>query len=91
VAPTETIEDDWTVSIFLPAAGKSSKRKFFCAKLTGSVQLAPFTATSAEVKLQSSFQQPAIQLLIDSNFAPTEWRVRPNATHARSRTLTEEY
>jgi hypothetical protein len=89
-APITTVDDDWTVSIFLPPAHRSSQRKFFQAKLSGPIQLAPFAATSAEFKLQPSFQQPAIQLLIDSHFSPTEWRVRPNATHARSKTLTEE-
>jgi hypothetical protein len=86
-APTTTIEDDWTGSIFLPPRGQSSQRKFFHAKLTGPVQLAPFAATSAEFTLQSSPEQPAIQLLVDSHFAPIEWRVRPNATHARSKTF----
>jgi hypothetical protein len=90
-APIEIVEDDWTVSIFLPPIGQSAQRKFFHAKLTGPVQLAPFAATSTEFKLQPSFQQLAIQLLVDSHFAPTEWRVRPNATHARSRTFAEDY
>jgi hypothetical protein len=89
-APTATVDDDWTVSIFLPPVRRSPQRKFFHAKLSGPVQLAPFAATSAEFKLQPSALQPAIQWLIDSHFAPTEWRVRPNATHARSKTLAEE-
>lgn len=89
-APTATVEDDWTVSIFLPPAGRRLRRTFFQAKLTGPVQVAPFAATAAEFKLRPSVQQPVIQLLIDSHFAPTEWRVRPNAIHARSRTFTAE-
>lgn len=89
-ASTSTIEDDWTGSIFLPPARRTSQRKFFHARLAGPVQLVPFAATSAEFTLQPSPQQPAIQLLIDSQFAPTEWRVRPNATHARSKTFTDE-
>jgi hypothetical protein len=87
---TETIEDDWTGAIFLPPKGRGSRRKFFHARLTGPIQLAPFTATAGEFKLQPSPQQPVMQLLIDSHFAPTEWRVRPVATHARSKTFTEE-
>ena len=87
-APAATVEDDWSVSIFLPTAHGSAKPKFFHAKLTGPVQVAPFTATSGTFKLQPSPQQPAIQLLVDSHFASIEWRVRPNATHARSKTLT---
>jgi hypothetical protein len=86
-APTATVEDDWVGSIFLPPARRSSRRKFFHAKLIGPVQLAPFAATSAEFKLQPSLEQPAIGLLVDSQFSPIEWRVRPNATHARSKTL----
>jgi hypothetical protein len=92
-APAATAEDDWSGSIFLPTAHPSSQRKFFYARLSGSVQVAPFAATSAaasaQFKLQPSPDQPAIQLLVDSHFVPTEWRVRPNATHARSKTLTE--
>lgn len=87
VAPTATIADDWTVSIFLPPASQSTRRKFFHAKLSGPVQVAPFAATSAELRLQPSMKQPAIGLLVDSHFTPTEWRVRPNATHARSKTF----
>jgi hypothetical protein len=86
-APTATVDDDWTGCIFLPPARRSSKRKFFHAKLSGAVQVAPFAATSAEFKLQPSMQRPAIGLLVDSHFAPSEWRVRPNATHARSKTF----
>jgi hypothetical protein len=93
-APTETIEDDWSGSIFLPTARQVSNRKFFCAKLSGPVQVAPFAATAAaapaQFKLQPSHQQPAIGLLVDSHFAPIEWRVRPNATHARSKTFTQD-
>jgi hypothetical protein len=88
-APTVTVEDDWTGSIFLPTARRSSRRKFFHAKLSGAVHVAPFAATSAEFKLQSSLKQPAIHLLVESHFAPIEWRVRPNAIHARSKTFTE--
>jgi hypothetical protein len=85
--PTATVDDDWTGCIFLPPGRRSSQRKFFRAKLSGPVQVAPFAATSAELRLQPSMQQPAIGLLVDSHFAPTEWRVRPNATHARSKTF----
>jgi hypothetical protein len=81
-----TVEEDWTGSIFLPPAGRSSKRKFFRAKLSGPVQVAPFAATSAELRLQPSMRQPAIGLLVDSRFAPTEWRVRATGMHARSKT-----
>jgi hypothetical protein len=86
-APTATVEDDWIGSIFLPPARRSSQRNFFHAKLTGTVQLAPFAVTSAEFKLQPSLEQPAIQMLVDSHFSPMEWRARPNATHARSKTF----
>jgi hypothetical protein len=87
--PTITVEDDWSVAIFLPPARPGPRRKFFHAKLSGPVQVAPFDAASTEFELHPSIQQPAIQWLIDSHFTPTEWRVRPNATHARSKTLTE--
>jgi hypothetical protein len=88
-APTESVEDDWTGSIYLPPKRGSSQRKFFHAKLSGAVQVAPFAATSAEFKLQPLPEQPALQRLLESHFAPIEWRVRPNATHARSKTFTE--
>jgi len=86
-ASTSNVDDDWIGSIFLPLARRTSQRKFFNARLAGAVQLAPFAATSAEFALQPSPQQPVIQLLVDSHFAPIEWRVRPNATHARSKTF----
>lgn len=85
---TEAIDDDWIVSIYLPPVRQNAQRKFFHAKLSGEVQRASFAATSAQFNLQPSIDQPAIQLLIDSQFAPVEWRVRPNATHARSKTVS---
>lgn len=88
MASAETIEEDMLVSIFLPTANEGSDRKLFYAKLSGSIQVAPFAATGGEFELRTSVQQPAIQLLVDSRFTPIEWRVRPNATHARSKTLT---
>jgi hypothetical protein len=86
-APTETIDDDWTGAIYLPQRRGSSLRMFFHARLTGPIDLTPFAATSADWNLQPSPHQPAIQWLIDSRFTPIEWRVRPNATHARSKTV----
>lgn len=88
VAPVETIEEDLSVSIFLPTANQGFDRKLFYAKLSGSTQVAPFEATGGEFRLRTSVQQPAIQLLVDSRFTPIEWRVRPKATHARSKTFT---
>jgi hypothetical protein len=89
VEPTHT-DENWVGKILLPTAGTRGVRKLFYAQLAGQTQVAPFSATSAELTLHPTVHQPIIKMLADSEFFPTEWRIRPAATHARSKTFRAE-
>jgi hypothetical protein len=79
------IDETWAGKILLPTADTRGVRKLFHAQLTGQTEIAPFTLTGAQFTLHPTIHQPVLKLLADSNFSPTEWRVRPTATHARSK------
>jgi hypothetical protein len=86
VASLTMVDETWTGTIFLPATGAHSGHKFFHAQLSGLVEVAPFDRSSARLDLRPSSHHPVVQLLADSRFTGSEWRVRTNATHARSKT-----
>jgi hypothetical protein len=86
VASSTTVDETWTGTIFLPATGARTGRKFFHAQLSGLVEVAPFDPSSARLDLRPSPHHPVVQLLADSQFTGSEWRARMNATHARSKT-----
>ncbi len=86
IASLKSVDETWTGTIFLPATGARTGRKFFHAQLSGLVEVAPFDPSSARLDLRPSPHHPVVQLLADSQFTGSEWRVRMNATHARSKT-----
>jgi hypothetical protein len=76
-------------SIVLPSLKNPTDppQKFFVAKLTGATQIIPF-APEDECALYPSAHAPVIQHLRASNFTPTAWHLRADATHCKSNTLT---
>ncbi len=84
----ERCDETWEVRIFLPNGERGSKpsNKLFFAKLSGATQVARFSASSDSLALKPSNQHAVVQSLVDSGFTGREWRVRSNATHARSKT-----
>ena len=84
----ESCDETWEVRIFLPngARGARPSDKLFFAKLSGATQIARFSASSDSLALTPSNQHAVVQSLVDSGFTGSEWRVRSNATHARSKT-----
>jgi hypothetical protein len=82
-------DETWTGTIVLPATSARTGQKVFYAKLSGLVEFAPFDRLSDQIVFRPSSQHRVIQLLADSQFTGVEWRVRTNATHARSRTYNK--
>jgi hypothetical protein len=81
-------ESLWEGSIYLPShdSRRPNRPELFFARLHGPTQIAAFDATRDEFCLAASKTHPILQSLIDSRFTGVEWRVRSNATHARSKT-----
>ncbi len=80
--------DRWEGPIFLPGkpAVPSAKHKLFYARLAGVTQRYPFHPDVDRLLINRSAGLPVFQWLLASNFTGQEWRLRVDATHARSRT-----
>ncbi|HEY8751318.1 MAG TPA: hypothetical protein VIM11_25265 [Tepidisphaeraceae bacterium] len=77
----------WNGPVFLPPVGreKKSQRKFF-ARISGHTKSCPFFQPADLMTIRPSRTNDAPNLLIDSNFIPTQWAIREDATHAKSKT-----
>jgi hypothetical protein len=81
-------EDRWEGAVFLPdrhKQGARRQRKFF-ARVKGYTKRYPFLCDRDSLKIEPSPDMPALQALVDSHFAPTEWVLRRRAIHAKSKT-----
>lgn len=78
----------WEGAIYLPKRKSGAQKRFevFFAKLSGRTEIAPFKDSLDLIQLAASKRDPILQSLSDSRFTGIEWRVRSNATHARSKT-----
>lgn len=78
----------WEGVIYLPRrmAGKGSAGEHFFARLGGDTDVYPFSPISDRLDFRPGPGDAALGWLVESNFAPTEWRLRSHAAHARSRT-----
>jgi hypothetical protein len=74
-------------AIYLPKGATRNSSVFF-AKLGGYTESYPFISGTDTLELKSSNPAPVFQALIESGFTPHEWRIRNNATHARSKTYS---
>ena len=86
-APTKC-ETAWEGAIYLPnrRAGSRAHFEVFFARLSGPTEIAPYDGAHDFIQLAASKHDPIFQSLSDSSFTAIEWRVRSNATHARSKT-----
>jgi hypothetical protein len=85
-------DTSWEGTIYLPHRGAAKRQRFevFFARLCGATEIAPFENARDSVRFTVSKRNPIIQSLIDSRFTGIEWRVRSNATHARSKTYKRD-
>lgn len=79
----------WQGHIFLPTkpAPKQTKRCFF-AQLSGPQYSYPFDSASDHMEIRLSDTYAVFQWLLDSQFTPQTWHIRPNADHAKSKTYS---
>ncbi len=81
-------EDEyWEGRIFLPVRATRKRRSHphFFAKLAGFCAIYPWTHADT-LELHPGQDDTALYSLISSNFQATEWRIRGDALHARSKT-----
>jgi hypothetical protein len=69
-----------------PAAAPNALRRFFVARIGGDAQVFPFSPERDTLTLAAEPGDQAIGSLIDSGFAARQWVLRPDATHAKSKT-----
>jgi hypothetical protein len=80
--------DGWEGPIFLPTrhSTKPARGKLFYGRLRGHTEIIPFVAHRDAVSIAPQNQYGILAALADSHFAAKEWHIRPDATHARSKT-----
>lgn len=83
--PERVVEEHWQGTIFLPRKG-NKPQQLFVAKLAGLTEHYPYDIFRDPVALLDSSSCPALGWLIDSQFCPTAWHIRPQAAHAKSKT-----
>lgn len=90
-APAAQRYEAWNGPVFLPAhaSGEPSGRHFFVA-LSGEQTTYPFMAGADLIEIAPEGDQPVFQWLRESQFTPTEWRIRTSANHARSKTYRRD-
>ncbi|HEY0737525.1 MAG TPA: hypothetical protein VGD69_21580 [Herpetosiphonaceae bacterium] len=84
-APSTQRHEDWDGPVFLPGSGG----KYFFVVLSGEQAIYPFAAAD-RIEIAPGGDEPIFQWLRQSHFAPTEWRIRTDATHARSKTYRRQ-
>lgn len=86
--PTRAAEGGWSGPVFLPgsAAATIGRRKLFFAKLEGLTDMHPFNPGNDGLTIRPSPGCDALAALVESNFVATEWVIRPDAKHAKSKT-----
>jgi hypothetical protein len=71
--------DGWSGPVFLPG-----REKLFYATVQGHTETFPFVPAEDSMAVEPAC--PILQALVDSNFTPSQWAIRPDASHAKSKT-----
>lgn len=79
--------DGWQGPIYLPKRSTclESDRLFF-ASISGETKTFPFLPGQDTFHCHAE-SDPELRSLVESAFEPTEWVVRPDATHVKTRTV----
>jgi len=73
-------QEGWEGPVFLPGNGKA-----FVARIGGESRRSPFL-NSDSMTIKPAAKDGVLRALLDSSFSPTEWIVREDAAHAKSKT-----
>lgn len=83
-APVTTPDELWQGKIYLPPQAD----KYFVAQLGGQTEIYPFLPDADTLQFFDREKYPVFQWLRESNLVAKEWRLRGDAVHARSKTLS---
>jgi hypothetical protein len=83
--PSSPYQDGWAGPVFLPRRGGKGGRLFF-ARIEGICQPVDFVSSRDVLEVRPARDLPVFQALIDSRFEATQWLVRRDAVHAKSKT-----
>lgn len=91
--PSRGGQDGFDGPVFLPPRrnAKPGPGRFFFARIAGETRTYRFVASQDALTITPSGASPggeALGALVESGFVATEWSVRPDATHAKSKTYT---
>lgn len=88
-APARSGDETWEGGILLPRQLSRTPRaeKYFVARLSGPTEIYPFAPTDT-LTLAPDPAAPILGWLHDSHVTGKEWHLRPDATHAKSETLS---
>lgn len=91
-APVQERIAGWQGPIFLPELGKTRRRrpKLFHATIRGHTRIYPFLSEYDLLVIQPPSPSHVLQMLVDSHFMATEWHVRDDAFHAKSKTYPRD-
>jgi hypothetical protein len=87
-----TAEKGWQGPVYLPTNGRNRTRAaaesglWFFAELRGQTHSFPFVENVDLLRIDPNPDSVVLRHFIDSGFKPTEWLVRPDAFHAKSKT-----
>jgi len=85
--PAHNDDNGWEGPIFLPRNRRRGRKgRMFFASVRGRGSTYAFTRAGDTLSLTSSPVPKVFQLLRDSEFAPTQWIVREDARHGKSKT-----
>jgi hypothetical protein len=86
--PSRCQEEGWNGPVFLPQAGtgRGGPGKMFFARLHGATRAFQFQTTHDTLSLSPGKNSKVLQALVDSRFGATQWLVREDAMHAKSKT-----
>jgi hypothetical protein len=89
--PSRSAEDGWEGPVYLPTrqARSDHRRRMFFARIQGDTKSYAFLQHEDSCLICPAHQHPVLEALIASQFAPTEWIIRANATHAKSKTYRQ--
>lgn len=76
----------WHGPVFLPRNERDHDGRAFVAKLHGQTDVYPFFPALDSSTIRPMTNDDAFQELLDSQFVATEWSIRENARHAKSKT-----
>jgi hypothetical protein len=85
-SPLWSRDDVWEGAIFLPTPAGGGERRWFRARLGGATDAYAFSPLADTLTIEPAAGAGLPRLLVDAQFTPEEWRLRTDATHARSRT-----